>query len=54
MTSHKLLKSVSHNFGHSFISLMNYVKGDYILGHLLNQARQPNVPFPLSIRIQNQ
>ena len=40
MTSHKPLKSISHNFGHSFISLMNYVKDDYILGHLLNQARQ--------------
>lgn len=43
MKSHKPLKSVSHNFGHSFISLMNYVKDDYILGHLLNQARQTNI-----------
>ena len=39
MTSHKPLKSVSHNFGHSFISLMNYIHDDYILGHLLKQAR---------------
>jgi hypothetical protein len=39
MTSHKPLKSVSHNFGHSFISLMNYVFDDYLLGHLLKQAR---------------
>lgn len=43
MASHKPLKSVSHNFGHSFISLMNYVKDDYTLGHLLNQARQTNI-----------
>jgi len=40
MTSHKPLKSVSHNFGHSFISLMNYVNDDYFLGHLLKQARK--------------
>ena len=42
MTSHKPLKSVSHNFGHSFISFMNYINGDYFLGHLLKQARQTN------------
>lgn len=40
MTSHKPLKSVSHNFGHSFISLMNYINDDYFLGHLLKQARK--------------
>ncbi len=40
MTSHKPLKSVSHNFGHSFISLMNYINDDYLLGHLLKQARK--------------
>ena len=39
MTSHKPLKSVVHNFGHSFISLMNYSGHDYFLGHLLKQAR---------------
>jgi ABC-type bacteriocin/lantibiotic exporter with double-glycine peptidase domain len=38
MTSHKPLKSVSHNFGHSFISLMNYINDDYFMGHLLKQA----------------
>ena len=43
MTSHKPLKSVSHNFGHSFISLMNYVNDDYFLGHLLKQARKTNI-----------
>ena len=40
MKSHKPLKSISHNFGHSFISLMNYINDDYFLGHLLKQARQ--------------
>lgn len=40
MKSHKPLKSVSHNFGHSFISLMNYINDDYFLGHLLQQARK--------------
>ena len=43
MTSHKPLKSVSHNFGHSFISLMNYIGNDYFLGHLLKQARKTNL-----------
>ena len=43
MTSHKPLKSVSHNFGHSFISLMNYINDDYLLGHLLKQARLTNI-----------
>ena len=42
MTGHKPLKSVSHNFCHSFISLMNYVNNDYFLGHLLKQARLTN------------
>jgi hypothetical protein len=43
MISHKPLKSVSHNFGHSFISLMNYINDDYFLGHLLKQARITNI-----------
>jgi hypothetical protein len=43
MTSHKALKSISHNFGHSFISLMNYLHDDYFLGHLLTQARKTNL-----------
>jgi len=43
MPSHKPLKSISHNFGHSFISLMNYINDDYFLGHLLKQARRTNL-----------
>ena len=43
MKSHKPLKSVSHNFGHSFISLMNYINDDYFLGHLLKQVRKTNI-----------
>ena len=43
MTSHKPLKSISHNFGHSFISLMNYINDDYFLGHLLKQVRKKNL-----------
>jgi hypothetical protein len=42
MKSHKPLKSISHNFGHSFISLMNYINDDYFMGHLLKQARKTN------------
>lgn len=40
MTSHKPLKRISHNFSHSFISLMNYINDDYFLGHLLKKARK--------------
>jgi hypothetical protein len=43
MKSHKRLKDISHNFGHSFISLMNYINDDYFLGHLLKQARKTNI-----------
>ena len=40
MSSHKSLKSISHNFGHSFISLMNYIGSDYFMGELLKKARK--------------
>ena len=40
MPSHKVLKSVSHNFGHSIVSLMNYVGIDYFLGALQKQMRK--------------
>lgn len=40
MKSHKPLKSVSHNFSHSFISLMNYIGNDYFMGELLKRARK--------------
>lgn len=39
MPSHKSLRGISHNFSHSFISMMNYINDDYFLGHLLKQAR---------------
>ena len=43
MISHKPLKGVSHDFGHSFISLMNYINNDYLLGHLLRQSRKTKI-----------
>ena len=43
MPSHKPLKSVAHNFSHSFISLMNFVNDDYFLDHLLKQAKKTNL-----------
>ena len=42
MTSHKPLKDVAHDFGHSFVSLMNYIDDVYFLGHLLKQVRATN------------
>jgi hypothetical protein len=40
MAKYKVLKSVAHSFGHSFVSLMNYREHDYVMGHLLAQARR--------------
>ncbi len=43
MPRRKVLKSVVHNIGHSFISLMNYADDDYAMGHILRFARQSAV-----------
>lgn len=40
MARYKVLKSVAHNIGHSFTSLMNYAGDDYVMGHVLRFARQ--------------
>jgi len=40
MPSHKVLKSVSHNFGHSFVSFMNYIETNYFLGLLQTEMRK--------------
>ena len=39
MARYKVLRSVAHAVGHSFTSLMNYGGDDYVMGHLLTQAR---------------
>lgn len=44
MPSHKVLKSVAHNLGHSFLSLMNYGLDDYVVEHLFRAARAANKP----------
>ncbi len=33
---YKNIYSAIHNFGHSFLSLMNYVDGDYVIDELSN------------------
>jgi hypothetical protein len=40
MPRFKVLKSVAHNVGHSFTSLMNYSVDDYSMGHILRFARK--------------
>jgi hypothetical protein len=40
MAKYKVLKSVAHNIGHSFTSLMNYAGDDYAMGHILRFARR--------------
>src|SRR5690349_22761959 len=44
MARYKVLKGVAHSFGHSFVSLMNYREDDYVMGHLLTQARATRQP----------
>ncbi len=39
MAKYKVLKSVAHNVGASFTSLMNYAQDDYVMGTLLTYAR---------------
>lgn len=39
MASYKVLKSVAHNIGHSFVSDMNYRGDDYVMGHILRLAK---------------
>lgn len=40
MARYKVLKSIAHNTGHSFTSLMNYAGDDYVMGHILRFARR--------------
>lgn len=37
---YKNLKSMSHNFSHSFVSLMNYVDDGYVVDDLIVMARE--------------
>jgi hypothetical protein len=41
---YKALKSVAHNFGHSFVSLMNYRADDYVMSHLARRAIEAGQP----------
>lgn len=37
---YKILKSIAHNFSHSFVSYMNYVDDGYVVDDLLQLARK--------------
>jgi|SRR5215213_2454112 len=39
---YRILKSIAHNFSHSFVSYMNYVDDGYVVGDLCQLARQAN------------
>ena len=39
---YKILKSVAHNFSHSFLSYMNYIDGGYVVDDVLQLAREAN------------
>lgn len=40
MARYKVLKSVARNVAESFTSSLNYVAGDYVMGHLVRLARE--------------
>ena len=39
MASHKVLRSVAHNLGHSYLSLMNWRGENYVVEHLYQRAK---------------
>src|SRR5262245_4457834 len=39
---YKVLRSVAHNFSHSFLSFMNFVDNGYVIDDLLAAAREAN------------
>ena len=39
MARYKILKSVAHNFAHSFVSVMNYYGRDYTMCHLVRRSK---------------
>ena len=43
MPKYKMLRGVAHNLGHSFLSLMNYLKYDYCLDYLYAISRIKNI-----------
>ncbi len=42
LMKYSVLKSVAHNFSHSFVSFMNYVEDGYVIDDLRQLARQAN------------
>ena len=44
MPRYKVLKSVAHNLGHAYLSLMNYRAGEHVVTRLYHTARQCGEP----------
>lgn len=42
LMKYSVLKSIAHNFSHSFVSYMNYVDDGYVIDDLRQLARQAN------------
>jgi hypothetical protein len=40
MARYKVLKSVAHSLGHSFTSTLNWGEDDYVMGNILQRARE--------------
>lgn len=41
---YKVIKGIAHDFGHAFVSLMNYVTDDYVMDHLVRAAAASGEP----------
>ncbi|MDB4908084.1 MAG: hypothetical protein JWO05_2868 [Gemmatimonadetes bacterium] len=41
---YKVIKSAAHNFGHSFVSLMNWSGDDYTMSHLAREVVERDMP----------
>lgn len=41
---YKVIKGVAHDFGHSFVSLTNFVADDYVMDHLARAAAASGEP----------
>ncbi len=50
--NYKVLNSIAHNFGQSYVSSMSYSENDYTMGHILKYARLTGAPI-FNINILN-
>lgn len=45
MAKYKTLKSIAHNTAHSYLSLMNYIQGNYVVEYIFQLAKDNKSPY---------